>query len=364
MPTPTFGVMTLYLGKRMIEELPYFRKLSIYGNKLGLSVFVFTPEDVDSTGKQIRALFYNQQAGKWTRKLTPLPDVVYDRCRYQRTYRFQLLRKFRSDYPKLLYMSRPLVHKWAMHQILYKNPKIRPNLPETETYQTVNDLKRFLKTHRLVYLKPIDGTGGRGILRIEHTGNGSILVQGRDRSRKIIPPKLISPEQLGSQFVNWELKKRYLIQQGISLKLKDGRIHDYRLLIQKNGSGSWEVTGCAGRIGPPRSITSNLHGGGMAVPAAKLLRQRFSSPVKISEIQKNMGRLAFHVVNHLEKQFGSLCELALDIAVDPEGDIWLLEINPKPAREVFHRIGEADTYRKAVTRPLEYALYLYNKKID
>lgn len=361
MPTPTLGIMTLYLGKRTIEDLHYFQKLSTYGKKLGLSVFVFTPEDIDSEKKQIRALVYHEPTGKWVRKVTSFPDLIYDRCRYQRTYRFQLLRKFRSDYPNLLYMSRPLVHKWSMHQILSKNGKIRPYLPETVPYHTIQDLKQFLKSHRLVYLKPIDGTGGRGILRIERTEAGSLLIQGRDRSRKIIAPQMVKPEQLSARLVNWDLKNRYLIQQGISLKLKDGRVHDYRLLIQKSGDGSWGVTGCAGRIGPPRSITSNLHGGGMAVPAAKLLRLRFSSPVKIAEISKDMGRLAHLVVHHVEKQFGSLCELALDIAVDPSGNIWLLEINPKPAREVFRRIGESDTYKKAVTRPLEYALYLYHK---
>jgi hypothetical protein len=362
MPTPTLGVMTLYLDGGRIEELAYFRKLSDAGQKFGIDVFVFTPEDVEEGSNQIRAWVYNKETAKWGRKLSPFPDIVYDRCRFQRNYRFRLLRKFRSDYPNLTYMSRPLLHKWGIHQILFKSRRIRPYLPETVNYQSTADITRMLDRHGLVYVKPIDGTGGRGILRIEKWEGGGYRVQGRERSRKIIAPFTVSRDQLGVRLGKWKLFPRYLVQQGIRIGLRDGRVHDYRLLIQKDGSGQWQVTGSAGRIGARRSITSNLHGGGSAVSTYKLLRMRFSSDDKVRSIAQDMEQLARYTVAHLEKHFGSLCELALDIAVDDKGRVWLLEINPKPAREVFARIGQQETYQTAVNRPLEYALYLYNRR--
>jgi hypothetical protein len=362
LPNPTLGVMALYLEGGKLEELAYFRKLSTAGKKLGLNVIVFTPEDVNDETKQILAWLYDDASGSWIRKRVRFPDIIYDRCRYQRSFRFQLLRKFRTDYPNLLYMSRPLLHKWGIHQVLYKSKSIRYYLPETVHYQSHAGLLRMLEKHGLLYVKPIDGTGGRGILRIEKQEPGTFLIQGRERSRRIITPFTVSGSQLGTRLAKWDLVRRYLIQQGIQLKLPDGRVHDYRLLIQKNGSGQWEVTGSAGRIGAKRSITSNLHGGGSAVSTPRLLRMRFTSELRIREIEEDMERLAYLVVKHLEKQFGSMCELALDIAVDGSGRVWLLEINPKPAREVFSRVGESETYRKAVLRPLEYALFLYRQK--
>ncbi|MDF2923027.1 MAG: YheC/YheD family protein [Paenibacillaceae bacterium] len=357
MANPVLGVMTLYLEGGRIEELPYFRKLSEAGEKLGLTVFVFTPEDVEESSKQIRAWVFDKNEGRWGRKLSPFPDIIYDRCRFQRNYRFRLLRKFRSDYPQLIYMSRPLLHKWGIHQLLSKNRQIRPYLPETLAYHSASELLRMLERHSLVYVKPIDGTGGRGILRIERWGNRGYRVQGRERSRKIIAPFIATRDQLGIRLSKWKLVPRYLMQQGIRIALRDGRVHDFRLLIQKNGSGQWEVTGSAGRVGGKHSVTSNLHGGGSAVPTKRLLRTRFSEG-KIGDIEADMERLAHLVVTYLERQFGSLCELALDIAVDENGRIWLLEINPKPAREVFSRTGEKDVYRTAINRPLEYALHL------
>jgi len=361
LPQKTLGIMALYLNGKRLEEIDYFRKLTIQGRKLELNVIVFTPEDLHPTKRAVAALQYDPLKAKWSRGWRAIPDLIYDRCRYQKNYRFPLLRKFRAHYPQLTYLNRPIAHKWNIHQLLYKDRNIRAFLPETVYYHKPSDLFPFLKKYNLVYLKPSDGTGGRGILCIRHLGNELYLIQGRDRSRRIISPRKMRADQIASSFQTWGLKERYLIQQGIPLALPDGRVHDYRLLIQKNGQGEWEVTGCAGRIGPLRSITSNLHGGGKALPMLKLLQSRFSSAEKIDDIRKSMYKLSYLVAVHLEKHYGRLCELALDIAVSPSGQVWLLEVNPKPAREVFKRIKELDTYEKAIRRPLEYALWLNNK---
>jgi len=71
-----------------------------------------------------------------------------------------------------------------------------------------------------------------------------------------------------------------------------------------------------------------------------------------------MNNFAYKLADFLETKFGKLCELGMDIAVDPKGNVWLLEVNPKPSREVFRKIGEIATYQKAVSRPLEYAVWM------
>ncbi|MDF2813953.1 MAG: endospore coat-associated protein [Paenibacillus sp.] len=362
MSKPTLGVMTLYLNSNHhLEERVYFRKLIAQGKKLGLQVIVFTPQDVDYKNEKVHAHLYDLTEKKWSRKWVGFPHIIYDRCRYQPTERFRQFQRFRAVYGnRLIFLNRPIGNKWAVHQLLYRNASIRPYLPVTKVYRSSSDLTEFVKRRSLVYMKPINGTGGRGILRIEKQRSGLFLIQGRDRSRRIISPRLASDKQIGIKLAGWDLKDRYLIQQGIQSKMSDGRVHDFRLLIQKNGEGQWEVTGCAGRVGPKRSITSNLHGGGEAVPLLTLLRQKFS-PDTVTQITKEINTMSHAVAEFLEKNYGKLCELGLDIAVDPGGHPWLLELNPKPAREVFARIGELDTYSKAVSRPLEYALWVYHK---
>lgn len=160
----------------------------------------------------------------------------------------------------------------------------------------------------------------------------------------------------------WCLGGRFLVQQGIPLRLPSGRYHDYRMLVQKNGQGVWELTGMAGRVGAARSVTSNLHGGGHAVRAEVLLKKWLGSEEKASKAMKTAEKLGLEAAAFLEDSFGALCELALDLAIDREGKIYVLEVNPKPAREVFARSGDSGTYRKALVRPLEYAMWVYKNK--
>lgn len=361
MSSKRLGVLAIYLSKSRLEELSYFQRLSREGKKLGVQVEVFTPDDVEGDNA-VRTLTYDSDLGKWIRKQTSFPPIIYDRCRYKAAANYQMLKAFRNRHAKLTYLSKPLANKWSMHQTLSENESIRPYLPATVRYSSVQELLKFLKKHKLIYVKPKNGTGGRGILRIEQLGSDLYLLQGRNQQRTIIAPFRATEKQLAIKLHTLKLTPDYVVQQGIQLTLRDGRVHDYRLLIQKNGRGEWEVTGCAGRIGPHRSITSNLHGGGSAVTQDKLLAYRFSSEEKMDAIKKEMNSFAYKLANYLESKFGKLCELGMDIAVDPKGNVWLLEVNPKPSREVFRKIGQHSIYQKAVTRPLEYAVWMMKQK--
>ncbi|MEI7024754.1 YheC/YheD family endospore coat-associated protein [Paenibacillus sp. y28] len=362
---PTLGVISLYSGdhsrKICSEELSYFKKLVLQGHALGLNVIVFTPQDVDDAGRRVYAFLYQQSTGRWIRSWQPLPPLIYDRCRFQASRRFQQFKRFREKYAsQLTFLNRPLANKWTINGVLARNSSIRPHLPQTTRY-TPLALQKMIRSTSLVYVKPINGTGGRGILRLEKLDNGQIVVQGRNRQRRIIPEQRLERAKLPTRLAALGVGGDYLVQQGIRLRLPNGRVHDFRLLIQKNGQGQWEITGCAGRIGPPSSITSNLHGGGQAISMDALLRRRFSSEAKVDSIRQAMYQLSRNIAAYLEEQYGKLCELGLDIAVDPGGHPWLLEINPKPAREVFTRIKEHQTYRNAIRRPLEYALWLHRQ---
>lgn len=286
--------------------------------------------------------------------------MIYDRCRIQRSSRFQQLLRFRSKYNHLTFLNRPLRNKWTIHQTFSQKSRFRQHMPETLLYQSSADLLRMLKHSPVLYIKPINGTGGRGILRIERLKDANMFdIQGRRQNRRIIPPRRVSLERLTSIVRQWCIGGRFLVQQGIPLRLPSGRFHDYRMLVQKNSLGQWELTGMAGRVGAAHSVTSNLHGGGHAVRAEKLLREWLGNEEKAARAIQASEKLGVDAAAFLESSFGSLCELALDLAIDREGRIFVLEVNPKPAREVFARSGDSETYRKALLRPLEYALWVY-----
>lgn len=363
MAQPVLGILTLYLNdKKQLEERHIYQRMITEGQKLGLDIFVFTPMDVYDKKKLIHAMVYDPSSKKWSRKWRGFPHLIFDRCRIQRSKRFEQLLKFRAKYGSLKYLNRPLRNKWTIYQILSRKSSFRKHLPETMLFQNSGDVFRLLRSYPSVYVKPINGTGGRGIVRVERLGGDHFLIQGRRQNRKIIPAQKMHKSRLGAFLLNWKGRGRFLAQQGIQIKLPDGRVHDYRMLVQKNGHGQWEVTGCAGRIGPPRSVTSNLHGGGKAAPMSVLLRHISDSEEKRSEIRKAAERLSLEVAAYLESNIGALCELALDLAIDRSGRVYLLEVNPKPAREVFIQAGDAEAYRRAIVKPLEYALWMYKRE--
>jgi hypothetical protein len=353
------GVMALYLHGKKIEERTYFRRLLREAAKMNIDAYVFTPEDVEGRTRRILAHVYDFGHSVWRRRRVAFPDAVFDRCRYQRTPRFQKLRQFRAKYPELLYLNRPLANKWVIHQLLSKDATIRSHLPDTEEYKGTVPLERFLKKHNVIFVKPVNGTGGRGVIRIEKAGQGMYLIRGRDKRRAIVKPRRLTLSGIGRWLEHIRLTDRCIMQQGIDLTMQSGRVHDYRLLMQKNDKGEWEATGCAGRVGAARSVTSNLHGGGRAVPMRQLLQTTFGQTKKAEVIEAEIASLGIRVVQRLDSHYKEMCELALDVAVDRQGKSWLLETNPKPARDVFRRIGDHEMYHKAIIRPLQYAKWLH-----
>ncbi|UHA72417.1 YheC/YheD family endospore coat-associated protein [Paenibacillus sp. 481] len=366
MAQPVLGILTLYTNEQKhLEERSIYQKMITLGKQIGLNVFVFTPQDVDESNRRINAMCYHPESDRWHYRWMKFPHMIFDRCRLQNSYRFEQLRKFRAKYNNLLFLNRPLRNKWTIHQVLSTLPSIRQHLPVTRLYTCVQDVQRMIKQEPLVYLKPINGTGGRGILRIERlkSSNQVVYVQGRDQQRRIIRPQKLTWSQLAIKLAAWNARERYLVQQGISLNLPNGRVHDYRMLVQKDRYGNWSLTGCAGRIGAEKSITSNLHGGGEAVAMDVLLNQWIADYLLIHRVKEEARTLGLEVASYLEEKYDALCEIALDIAIDRSGHVWMLEVNPKPAREVFNRIGDGDTYRAAIMRPLEYALWVYENKV-
>lgn len=360
------GILTLYLNNSgILEEKKIYEQMTMEGEKLGINVIVFTPEDVSFQQKKVRAHCFNTVSKRWTRKWAAIPTYIFDRCRVQRSPRTKLLRTFKNTFPHIHYLNKPIGHKWSVQQKLEENNELKSYLPYTILYSSMADLVHMLNKFNIIYLKPVNGTGGRGILRIERLPNKTFLIEGRDLNRTIISPRKVSTTGLRSFLEQWNVVNvSYLIQQGIPLQLPSGRVHDYRLLVQKDGQGTWQVTGCAGRIGANKSITANLHGGGSAVSMTKLMRSFVHQDVNVSLVQHEVNQVGIQIATYLESCSRALCELAIDIAIDRNGQIWIIEINPKPAREVFKEIGELEIYKTAIRRPLEYAKYQYLQRVN
>ncbi|MBC8079812.1 MAG: YheC/YheD family protein [Gorillibacterium sp.] len=357
MKKPVIGIL-VYRNGLSFSEPTYFRDIARAGERLGSTAFLFSPQDIDVKNRIVTG-FTPTSTNGWKRQTYSWPEVVIDRYR-----------RSGQDYMKIrtsslfLYANNRFTNKWNITQMFLLEDRLKQWMPETVEYSK-EQLRLMLKRHPLLYVKPGNGTGGSSIVRIESTRDGyAVLGRSRKLTKSSVRFKTIS--ELAHWLDQWTVQERiregnFMIQQGLDLELVQGRVTDTRLLIQKNEAGAWNVTGMGMRVGAPNSSTSNLHGGGSAVSFMEIAAKQFGQE-KAESIRRECEQLAFEVVQVIEERFGSMMEFGLDIGIDVEGRVWLIEVNPKPGRDIFKGMGNQELYRKSVERPIQYAMYVAANK--
>lgn len=351
------GILTWREGKRFAEP-DYLRRLVRAGQELGAHVFLFSHQDVFAKERKIRG-FTPMAGGGWASGWHPWPQVVIDR------YRRRVPEYMKLRHSKLFdFANSPFSKKWRVTQLLADDARVKKWIPETYVYSP-EKLKAMLKQHPLVYVKPGNGTGGKSILKVAAHGKRFVL-QGRDKRYVRKNASLQHAEEVGRWVRRWVAEQRisngnFLVQQGLDLELVPNRVADIRLLIQKDGSGQWSVTGCGVRVGEQGSSISNLHGGGRAIPFHVFVAKRFGEE-GAQQILRECHTMAHQIALVLEEQFGRMMEFGLDIGVDVRGRVWLIEVNPKPGREIFKQMKAMEVYAESIRRPVQFAMHLIEEK--
>lgn len=365
-PQGTVGILVAESeGPFPFAEAAFCRKLCIIGERQGLRVYVLCPAWI-ADGNAGGIPGYATQRGTWVRKRFPRPDVIYDRClihdRKQQLLKHRLLSRLAAEHP-FICLTRGLAGKWAVYQALRQCPEAAPYLPETMVYKGSDQLSEWLDTHDgQVFLKPRNGTHGRRTLYAKlQPPNGELKIMGRS-GRNSIFRRRFSSQQEGLKWVDRFTGKRpFLIQPYLQLNSAKGEPFDVRVLMQKNATGKWSLTGMAVRAGQKHSLTSNLHGGGTAHPAVPFLIQELGTTEGEAAVAA-IRKLSLLIPEYLETRFGRLAELGLDFGVDRQGRVWVLEVNSKPGRSSFFRIGDPESARKSLENPIFYARYLLLSK--
>lgn len=348
-------------GRPPFQDQEFYRELAAFGNKAGLSVFIFSPAWVSWKLKKTWGYRFDSERGEWVLGKFPLPALIYDRSFYK--YRRHLLQKrqFMKNI-RSLRLSRLLGHsvgnKWEMQLILARSPDFRPFLPKTTLYRSPESLFKWLKKYKNAFLKPLSGCQGRGVFHMMETSAGTVRIRGRDSANRPIQFDVDHISGIKDRITPYLKQRKYLIQPALSLQTKSGLPYDVRALVQKNGRGVWCTTGIAVRLGRPGSVTANLHGGGIALKAEPFLRREFGETLS-RHLLERIQRLCKTLPPYLEQYYGRMAELGLDFGVDQSGKVWILEVNSKPGRAAFS--GSQAIRNAAIRQPLFYAKYLLER---
>ncbi|MBE3594134.1 MAG: YheC/YheD family protein [Candidatus Carbobacillus altaicus] len=365
------GFLT-YRHRNRLEALPYFKRLVRVGQTLGMTLYAFSVDDLDLEKRTVRALLPTSSAptfkptfksvfkpenkpenklekeNVWTQSRTltaqtlPWPDIVYDFVRYHPTEQFARYRMLRSR-NVLPSLYRGGSNKWRQYDILSRNSELLPHLPQTVRWKKGVRLSDVLTpfSGKPVLIKPINGTGGRGILSLDEDDVRRLTFESHPRASASDKEKVQA----------LTLSSDRIVQEKLDLTYGDA-IYDTRVLMQKNKNGSWQMTGYGTRRAHTSSIVTNLSRGGHALLTETFLQN--IARLNVARTLQDIERLSRSVCETLDTAIGPLVELGLDLAITRDGRVYVLEANTKPDRMILLKTGQKEAFTTAHTRPLIY----------
>nr|WP_239615350.1 YheC/YheD family protein [Cohnella mopanensis] len=337
-----------------------FADLIITGKQMGIVTYVITVKHLKLHAARVLGYTFRQEDDTWVRNWFPRPDIVYNRIPQREDERLPRVKKklaALSKQPNMRLFNRRFFNKWSLFQWLNDNKATKAYIPETKKLTAPLILANLLKKHSMLYLKPVRGKAGVGIM--------TVMVQPEKR----LPYRLKIQEEKGSRTYRSGTMKRlwdrvvkqsdvlgepYIAQQGINLATVNSRPFDLRALVQKNGTGQWELSGIGARVAGDSSITTHVPRGGYIDDPEKLLSSIFGKE-KTEKVLVKVRNTTITLAKQIERSAHSrLCEMSMDLGVDEVGHVWFFEANSKPMK-----FDEPHIRNKSLERIFQYSLYLH-----
>ncbi|HBE77140.1 MAG TPA: hypothetical protein DDW65_05080 [Firmicutes bacterium] len=351
---PYIGLLLSKESRRLTPSS--LKKMLVYAREYSTLhgvLVVFALDKVNRAERFIEGYGYDPIRNGWREGEFPYPSAIYRTVGLSEEWKNHFLSAIGDN----IFNSR-YFNKWQMYQWFSNDRVLSPHIPYTVLYSSPQDVLAMLEKFQKVYLKPVSGLRGHGIVRIsaanplfifkyhENHENYSITLENSNKARQYIQ----------EHFAHG----RYLIQQAVDLLEHQGGVVDFRCVVQKDQFNVWICRAIIGRAGGKGSIVSNISSGGSAFPAQELLKKVLAVPEKdVFAIEEKITALALNVCNTLN-DYGIHCgTLGLDIGVDKTGQLWLIEINNRdPDPTIALDIQDQELYHALKTGPLFYAKFL------
>lgn len=242
--------------------------------------------------------------------------------------------------------------KWAKTKVMLKSNYLRPYMPETRLFNYSN-LKSMMEQYGMVYFKPINGTFGNGVTRIERTHVPSIGYRYQLDTTILF---FSSFNELYRKLARQKKKRSYIVQKGIQLLKHRNRRFDVRVMVQKNPQNQWEATGIIGRLAHPKKIVTNYHSGGTPM-SLELLMSNHTNTSELAAFKNKLRKLSLNIAHNLQTAYPNIKEIGVDIAIDVRLHPWILEVNTLPDPFIFRKLDDQGVFHKIYRYAVAYGRY-------
>ncbi len=351
---PVIGILTFpgHIPHRLGYYKMYARRI-----KAGL-VYVFRSGNIKPDQHRIYGHYYDRVQSAWKAQDLPYPDAVMDRCYPNPYIAHRLLERVMG--PGKIFNKKSMIDKVAFYKVLSDDSELKEFVPETLVFQQAEDLETFLRRWSEVFLKPTNAMKGTGIVVVSKTNNGKLLcrysIKGAGLAREIS-----SPDDIFDVMIKAAGHMRpYIIQQGIPRMTYKGGPFSFRTWAMKNGQGRWVMPGMFAKGTFGQGFLTNFTAGAKLIPLRELFEEILPQlPYTKDSLLMALEDLTLKTAAALDKKYGPLGELGLDIVFDLQGKPWLIEANGNPGNIPVFIQKEYPLWPNLIFQyPIDYAAYL------
>lgn len=359
---PVFAILTIEDDVQLFRgNRDNFADLIKTGRDLGFTAYVITARQLKLSRPRVAGYTFSEETQSWKKGWFPLPDIVYNRVPMREDEMLPSVRRKIAaclKHPNIRLFNPSFFNKWSLFEWLSLSRTTRPYIPFTRRLVSREGLRRMLKRHPFLYLKPVSGKAGVGIMAVRLYKEKQMPYRLKlQQKRKSKTYRCGTFNGLWIRIKKQSLGERYIAQQGIELAAYADRQFDLRVLTQKNQRGQWDITGIGARLAGSRSITTHVPRGGSIEEPEKLLIGAFGHE-SARKILARVKSAALLIARQIERASGHMLgEMSMDLGVDKHGGIWFFEANSKPMK-----FDEPHIRQKSLERIFHYSQYLIQQK--
>jgi glutathione synthase/RimK-type ligase-like ATP-grasp enzyme len=296
---------------------------------------------------------YRYANGGWIKEEMPFPSIVHNRIHSRKTEQSPVFRAWLHTLQQhgIPHFNDRFLNKWEVYETLKQFPYLQPYIPCTFLFTNKAVLEQALNEFGCVFLKPVYGSQGRNIFKI--TKDEKAFTLDYTTFQGDIRRTYHSMKDLFSILKEYIERRPYIVQQGLDLYTYAEKPVDFRLLCHKTESNIWKVTSSVARVSSPHEFVSNIAMGGEIYKLEEVLLSRFEAR-QVRHIKKLLVELAIETAKCISQSNDGLYgEFGMDLALDQDGNSWLLEVNVKPSKNM----PSSSSVRPSVRAILQYCCF-------
>lgn len=300
---------------------------------------------------------YLSNGRDYVKTMIPTPSVIHNRALYSEASAHRKIRKLVSKGITVFNVNNRY-SKDYIHNLLWADPSLRPYLPHSLPASRAT-LRMMMQQHHDLIMKPIRGSVGQGIMRLQRVKNDWKLTFSPVSSRRSWSTIRLIRRELPLWVLRLWHRVPYLIQERIPLAEYNHRSFDLRVTVQRGINGVWSITGMFAKAAPPGSFISNIAKGGMAYPVSVVLSEAIPG-IYIPSVITNVKLLALACAQLLSDRLPLMADLGLDIGLTHQGHPYFIECNGRDQRYGFLRAEMMEEWKDSYRQPMAFARYLLN----